>query len=96
MYPLYCEANLFVESFWSRSFPRPPLSMHAEKNRVVQVKYTNFIIPFWNDGKVNFNDFWSRKKAYVNQRRLSVKSDFFWIRSSAKRAFGGCLGSKRR
>ena len=68
----------------------------AEMNRVVQVKYTNFIIPFWNDGKVNFNDFWSRKKAYVNQRRLSVKSDFFWIRSSAKRAFGGCLGSKRR
>ena len=24
------------------------------------------------------------------------KSDFFWIKSSAKRAFGGCLGSKRR
>ena len=96
MYPQYCEANVFVESFWNRSFPRPPLSMHAEKNRVVQVKYTNFIIPFRNDGKVNFNDFWSRKKAYVNQRRLSVKSDFFWIRSSAKRAFGGCLGSKRR
>ena len=21
---------------------------------------------------------------------------FFWIKSSAKRAFGGCLGSKRR
>ena len=96
MYPQYREANLFVESFWNRSFPRPPLSLHAEKNRVVQVKYTNFIIPFRNDGKVNFNDFWSRKKAYVNQRRLSVKSDFFWIRSSAKRAFGGCLGSKRR
>ena len=67
-----------------------------ETNRVVQVKYTNFIIPFWNDGKVNFNDFWSRKKAYVNQRRLSVQSDFFWSRSSVKRAFGGCLGSKRR
>ena len=27
---------------------------------------------------------------YLNQ------SDFFWIKSSAKRAFGGCLGSKRR
>ena len=51
---------------------------------------------FGNDGTVNLNDFWSRKKAYVNQRRLSVKSDFFWIKSSAKRAFGGCLGSKRR
>jgi len=24
------------------------------------------------------------------------KSDFFWIKSSAKRAFGECLGSKRR
>ncbi len=24
------------------------------------------------------------------------ESDFFWIKSSAKRAFGGCLGSKRR
>ena len=96
MFPQYCEADLSVESFWNRSFPRPPSNMRAEKNRVVQVKYTNFIIPFWNDGKVNFNDFWSRMKAYVNQRRLSVKSDFFWIRSSAKRAFGGCLGSKRR
>ena len=96
MYPQYCEADLSVESFWNRSFPRSPLSMQAEKNRVVQVKYTNFIIPFWNDGKVNFNDFWFRKKAYVNQRGLSVKSDFFWIKSSAKRAFGECLGSKRR
>ncbi len=25
-----------------------------------------------------------------------VKSVSFWIKSSARRAFGGCLGSKRR
>jgi hypothetical protein len=46
MKPQYCETDLSVDSFWNRSFPRPPLSLHAEKNRVVQVKYTNLIIPF--------------------------------------------------
>ena len=28
--------------------------------------------------------------------RALIKSCFFWIKSSAKRAFGECLGSKRR
>ena len=51
MYSQYCEADLSVDSFWNRSFPRPPLSLHAEKNRVVQVKYTNLIIPFGMMGK---------------------------------------------
>ena len=37
------------------------------------------------------------KRLHVNQRVICRrKSDFFWIKSSAKRAFGGCLGSKRR
>ena len=28
--------------------------------------------------------------------RTNIKSFFFWIKSSARRAFGECLGSKRR
>ena len=45
---------------------------------------------------------------YTNQKRscrtagagsmllVQRKPVFFWIKSSARRAFGGCLGSKRR
>ena len=33
---------------------------------------------------------------FYKRGRAQKQSDCFWIKSSAKRAFGGCLGSKRR
>ncbi len=35
-------------------------------------------------------------QAFDRKDGLRKRSCSFWIKSSAKRAFGGCLGSKRR
>ena len=53
-------------------------------SNVVQVKYTN---QKRDDLRVVAGSIhaFDRKKIF-----------FFWIKSSARRAFGGCLGSKRR
>jgi hypothetical protein len=40
--------------------------------------------------------FWLRAHLFYKRVGPQEKPCFFWIKSSAKRAFGGCLGSKRR
>ena len=37
-----------------------------------------------------------RKRGPGDRIDWSFEPIFFWIKSSARRAFGGCLGSKRR
>ena len=85
--------------------PRSFVCIPAETNRVVQVKYTN---P--NDRKIVHvltRTGQSGKSMLLVQNKGSsflpasvaakdLWSFFFWIKSSAKRAFGECLGSKRR
>ena len=85
--------------------PRLSSCIPADKDSVVQVKYTNPDVP---NGMsiVRFTDMKrAGKYAFDPRIRMTVvpasvhrasKSCFFWIKSSAKRAFGECLGSKRR
>ena len=94
-----------VESFWIHPFPRVPLSVLGWNEHVVQVKYTN---PSSSNVAQQFKhtDMCLSGKVWLLTGRWDAwwtslasfrrKSDFFWIKSSAKRAFGECLGSKRR
>ena len=68
-----------------------PASMKNE----IQVKYTNRVQICMD---LNHNVPVANQRPGRENSMLLVqkKPVFFWIKSSAKRAFGGCLGSKRR
>ena len=88
--------------------PQPLACIPADKSGVVQVKYTDHASSRDDAGMYAFGpEEWRRfltsfhrragKCPQVAARRWDVKqSCFFWIKSSARRAFGECLGSKRR
>ena len=77
-------------------------------NDVVQVKYTNQMRLSCMGPAQNVPSAWKGRETYMlligsdrrglqkDAARRTAKSFFFRIKSSAIRAFGGCLGSKRR
>ena len=87
------------------AWPFDPLIIHF-----VQVKYTNrnssnaIRTRFVAEPAANFDNvcilinalLYVQKGEGAEEDILLRRSGFFWIKSSAKRAFGGCLGSKRR
>ena len=74
--------RVWVTGAVQMALSRPDL---RDECNAVQVKYTN------QKRIVLMNDAGSSIHA-IDQ----MKPCFFWIKSSARRAFGGCLGSKRR
>ncbi len=74
---------------------RRDLQVRPARHDNFQVKYTNQnVLAYARAGKVML--LVQRNGQLLPASDLVSEPVFFWIKSSAKRAFGGCLGSKRR
>src|SRR6056297_484868 len=88
--------------------PQPFACIPAERSGVVQVKYTDhassqddagtyaFGSEEWRWFLTSFHRRAGNCPQVAARRQDTRQSCFFWIKSSARRAFGECLGSKRR